>query len=103
MGTALLLQQIVAGIVLVLCVLALARLLLGAPRRQKLDAGALRTWRRGSRWGRAAWQAPGRRRAAAKEAQAAIERAKRRERASDVDRDGNVVRPRAFKPPQKPH
>lgn len=103
MSTAQLLQQIVAGAVLLVCVLALARLLLGAPRRQRLDAWLQRTWQRGSRGCREAWQAPGRRRAAAKEAQAAIERAKRRERAGDVDRDGNVVRPRAFKPPQKPH
>lgn len=103
MGTALLLQQILAGTVLVVCLLALARLLLGAPRRQRMDAWLVRTWQRSSRWCREAWQAPGQRRAAAKAAQAAIDRARRRERAGDVDRDGNVVRPRAFKPPQKPH
>lgn len=99
-----LLQNMVAGLVLAACVLGLIRLVAGAPRRQRWDAAVRDGWQRVTRWCRRTWQAPAQRRAAAQEAQAAIDRARRRERAADVAADGNVLRPRAFNPPSNtPH
>lgn len=86
-------EKIFAAVMLAVCMLLLARMLLGETRRDRLDAmlrhaGAL--WHRRIR-GAAAWPAAHAR--ARREAEEAIRRASR----STSDRDGNVIRPKAFK------
>jgi hypothetical protein len=91
-------EKLVAALTLVVCVVLLVRLMLGERRRYRFDAAARRAWfacrtvaRRAVRWP-----------TARKEAAAAAEDAIRRARGT-VDRDGNVIRPRAFRGPRKPH
>lgn len=97
-------EIVVSGLVLALCVLLLLRLALPASRRARVDAA----WRSAGRalqafWGRAV-TAPGRRRAAAREANDLIERARRaRPDEGEGEWEGNVYRPKSFKRPKKPH
>ena len=91
-------EEIVAAITLAACVVLLVRMLLGQGRRQRFDAAARRAWmscrtaaRRAVRW-------PNARREAAAAAEDAIRRAR-----GGADRDGNVIRPRTFRRPRKPH
>lgn len=86
-------EKIFAAVMLVGCAVLLARMLLGPQRRDRLDAALQRTgtlWRRRLRRA-AAWPAAHAR--ARREAQEAIHRASRRQ----SERDGNVIRPDAFK------
>ncbi|MCU0967547.1 MAG: hypothetical protein MUF03_01790 [Rubrivivax sp.] len=87
-------ERMIAAVVLLACVVAAVRLAIGASRRARLDA-ALRRW---VRW-------PKSRRQARQEALEAIERARRQAAARDVERDGNVYRPRSFDrdPPSSLH
>ena len=100
--------------VLATCALLLVRLLLGDARRDWLDGHLLRGWLAVNRAARAlvravrsVWQAPGkRRRAKAAEAAAAVLAAtaiaRARERAANrdnVERDGNVYKPKSFRKP----
>jgi len=73
-------EKVFAAIGLAACVLMLLGMALGATRRQRLRAALLRLlhWRRD-------------RAAARREAERAIERLRRQ-----VDRDGNVYRPKSF-------
>ena len=102
--------------VLATCALLLLRLVIGDARRAWLDAHLLRGWlalNRAvlalARGLRSVWQAPGkRRRAKAAEAAAAVLAAaaiaRARERAANrdnVERDGNVYKPKSFRKP--PH
>ena len=91
-------EKLAAGITLAVCIVLLARLMLGQRQRQRFDAAARRTW--------AAWKARVRRlvgwRSARRESAAAAQDAIRRAR-GDVQRDGNVIRPRSFRRPRKPH
>ena len=111
-----LIEKIWGVAVLATCALLLLRLVLGDARRSWLDAHLLRGWlalnRAALAFGRAlrrAWQAPGRwRRARAAEAAAAVLAAaaiaRARERAANrdnVERDGNVYKPKSFRKP--PH
>lgn len=102
-------ETIAAAVVLAVCLLLLARLCLGARRRQRVDAALRRVvWLVKLRVGRLRhWRE--RRRAeaqaavvAAREAEALIRRAR-----ASAERDGNVIRPRAFRrepgEPRKPH
>jgi hypothetical protein len=95
-------EILLAGLVLLVCAALLLRLLLPAPRRARFDA----FWVRSARSLRALWQrsvtAPGRRRAAEREAREVIERV-RRTPPDGGDWDGNVYRPKSFKRPKKPH
>ena len=91
-------EKFVAAVTLAACGVLLARLMLGHRRRQRFDAAARRAFaacrtaaRRAVRW-------PSARREAAAAAEEAIRRAR-----GAVDRDGNVIRPRAFRGPRKPH
>jgi hypothetical protein len=77
-----LLEQIAAGAVLLLCALVWLRMALPEARLWRLRA-----------WLRRPWQALRKRRLARTEAAKAIERARRR---TPVDRDGNVYRPKSF-------
>lgn len=92
-------ERFIAGLIVLVCVVLLVRLVLPAARRQRFDAAARRLW-----LGLAArsndlrhWhtrrQSQQRIKAQAEQAaRDAIERARR-----GVERDGNVIRPKAFK------
>jgi len=88
-----LVEKIFAAIVVAVCVLLLLRMLLRPRRRARVDAAVRRNgvlWR--DRVSRAvAWPAAEAR--ARREAKEAIRRARR----SAIERDGNVIRPKAFK------
>jgi hypothetical protein len=92
------LDKFVAGIAFAVCVVLLARLMLGQRRRQRFDAASRRVWTSlRNTAGRAAhWRSS--RRAATAATQDAIARARR---ASVTE--GNVIRLRAFRRPRKPH
>ncbi len=86
-------EKIFAAGMVVACVLVLARMLLRPRRRARVDASLLRNgalWQRRARrffsWPAAQWRA----RRATKEA---IRRARR----SAIEREGNVLSPKAFK------
>jgi hypothetical protein len=97
-------EQVLAGLVLVVCVLLLLRLTLNAPRRYRIDSAL----RRAGRWCVQLVKWPGqhraRKRAAAAQAEELIRRVRR-----EVEREGNVIRPRQFRgsreprEPRKPH
>jgi hypothetical protein len=94
-----LIEQLLAALVLAICVGLLLRQMLGAQRRARLDRWAQRLWwnltqrLRGLRRGRSS------REEAQREAEAAIRRA----RESSGEWDGNVYRPESFRRPKKPH
>ncbi len=73
-------EQVLAGIGLAVCVVLMLGMLVGQARRARWQAVLRHLWR---------W--PQRRRTASREAQQAIERARRA-----VERDGNVYRPKSF-------
>ena len=90
-------KQVFAAIVLALCLVLLLRLVLGERRRAAFDARARRAglWLQMRAHGlRHAFKGLRGRGAAAREAEELIERARRGE--PEVDRDGNVLRPRHF-------
>jgi len=92
------LDKFVAGVGLAVCVVLLTRLLLGDRRRRRWDAKARRfsSRCRGALRRIIGWRTS--RRAATAAAQDAIARA----RGAGVT-EGNVIRPRAFRHPRKPH
>lgn len=92
------LEKVLAAIVLLACVALLARLLADAPRRRQIDAMARHVWLRCQMALQRLWFWRRHRRHAAREAEQAIRRAQRR-----AERNGNVIRPEAFKGPRKPH
>ena len=110
-------EHALAGIGLGVCLLLMLRMAVGERRRQLTDAALRRAWSRAGQF----WTARRRRvhklrqprqearveADAAREAEELIRRVKR-----DVDRDGNVIRPHAFRQrrgdrtqdePRKPH
>lgn len=92
-------ESLLAGGVLAVCVLLLLRLLLGVPRRARIDAAMARAANGVRRRVLRLWRLPAQRRAAAREADEAIRRAAR----TEARREGNVIRPEAFREPRKPH
>ncbi len=92
------LEKILAAVAFLACVALLARLVADEPRRRHIDAAARRAWQRGRLALQRTWLWRRQRRHAAREADDAIRRAQRR-----AERDGNVIRPEAFKGPRKPH
>lgn len=117
-------EMLLATVVLIACLVMLGRMLLPPRQQQRFDAA----WRhaldslRGLR--RNAWLRPKARQDAARTAEEAIRKARRASGAAgrdgrdgrhrhdgrDGDRaeadgewDGNVYRPKSFKPPRKPH
>lgn len=92
-------ELLLPGIGLAVCVVLLLRLALGERRRRRVDAVLQRGW---SRLSQATVELRHRRRrkvveaAAAREADEVIRRVKR-----DVEREGNVIRPRAFQRPRR--
>ena len=91
-------ELILAGIALVVCVALLLRMALPEQLRQRVDE----LWRLAVLGGRLlaqrSWFWIRHRKRAAREAEEAIQRAQRK-----VERDGNVIRPDGFKGPRKPH
>lgn len=80
--------------VLAICVVLMARLLLGVRLRMKFDAFARRTWqgiRRGA-WSLSHWRSS--RKSAAQAAEEAIRRAR-----GEGSWEGNVYKPKSFKRP----
>jgi hypothetical protein len=99
MQTVDLLGRIGAIAVVLLCVVLLARQFIGAPRRYRLDAMLRRTTHGLRSAAMRLYHWPAARRAARREAEKAIRRA----RGDDSERDGNVIRPKAFRKPRKLH
>ena len=100
------LEQWISGITAAVCMVLLVRLCLGAARQRRFDH-AVRTlgWklRNGSL---RLWRAPAARRVATREAQAAIDRARKGRGTSDADDgewQGNVYTPKSFRKHRKPH
>lgn len=94
-------EQVLAGLVLAVCVLLLLRLTLNAPRRYRIDSALRRGWLWCGRQIKRPGQHRARKRAAAAQAEELIRRVRR-----EVERDGNVIRPRQFRgsrEPRKPH
>jgi len=94
-------EAILAAIGLLLCLALLVRLALPPRQRQRMDSRARQGWntlRRSARAVPAVWQHRRHRKQAASEAEAAIRRAR-----EGISRDGNVIRPKSFKRPRKPH
>lgn len=108
-------EKLLAALGLIVCLVMLGRMLLSPRGQQRFDT-ALREWR--DRLRGLFQRRPGRRRAsqqdAARTAEEAILKARRaasrRHNGHSGDKpepegewDGNVFRPKSFKPPQKPH
>lgn len=91
-------ERILAGLGLALCVLLLLRMALPEGPRRRLDAAWRGVLQGGRHLGRRVWHGRRHRQRAAREAEDAIRRAQRGAR-----RDGNVVRPESFKGPDEPH
>ena len=88
-----------SALVVAVCVLMLVRMMLPAKRRARLDQGLKRVPKVLSRRWHSLRHGRQRRVAAERLARDAIERARK----TTVERDGNVIKPDAFKGPRKPH
>ena len=91
-------DKLPAALTLTVCIVLLVRMVLSARSRRRLDRAGMAVW--GWMRGRAyyLWHWRESRRRAQREADEAIQRARRR-----LERDGNVYRPDAFQEPRKPH
>ena len=92
-------EQLLAAVVLAVCVLLFARLLIGARRRRRLDAALhslAGTGRRALRSTRSAW----RWRAAQRSSKQAADEAIRRAREGGTW-EGNVYKPKSFRKPPR--
>lgn len=91
-------EKLPAALTLVVCIVLLARMMVGQRSRRRMDHAGVAAWN----WLRSramyAWRWRESRRRAEQEAQEAIRRARRR-----LEREGNVYRPDAFHEPRKPH
>ena len=92
-------EPLLAGATLALCVALLVRLMLGARRRQRFDAALVRFWRTSRRHALHLWHWRARRQAARQAAAEAIRRAS--SGSWDGTRDGNVYKPRSFRKPPR--
>ncbi len=88
----------VAGLGLLICTALLLRMVLPDRQRWWVDYHARRFWLATQTAARRIWHGRGLRRAAARETDAAIRRAR-----GESTRDGNVIRPKSFDKPRKPH
>ena len=89
-------EKVLAGVVLASCVFLFVRLLVGERRRYRLDAWLRRGGRALAQRARTAWHWRAARREAQRVADEAIRRA-----GGEVERDGNVYRPKSFKKPPR--
>lgn len=93
-----LIERTLAALALAVCLVLLLRMMLGQRRRQRFDAAARRAWTGAQRTLRRALRWRSSRRESAAAADAAIRRARQA-----GTRDGNVIRPKSFRGPRKPH
>ena len=91
-------ELILAGIALVVCVALLLRMALPERQRRRVDAQWNLLVHRVRLLAHRLWFWRTHRKRAAREAEEAIRRAQHK-----VKRDGNVIRPDSFKGPRKPH
>ena len=91
-------EKILASLLLAICLVMLLRLALGERRRHGFDEFWLHTWAGTRRAVMRIWHWRATNRRASRVAEEAIRRAR-----SGVEREGNVVRPDAFRGPRKPH
>lgn len=91
-------ENVFAGIALAVCAVLLLRMALPERQRERLDAAWQRAVQGSRLLARRVWFWRTHRQRAAREAEEAIRRAQR-----SGERDGNVIRPDAFKGPRKPH
>lgn len=89
-------EKVLAGIVLALCVGLFVRLLVGERRRYRLDAWLQRSAATLAQRARLLWHWRRTRREAQRAADEAIRRAR-----GEVERDGNVYRPKSFRKPPR--
>ncbi len=95
------LEHVAGALTLAVCAVLLVRLVLDRRRQQRFDAALRQAWARARRALRRAlhWRTSRREAAAAAEAaEAAIRRAR-----MASSRSGNVIRPKRFRGPRKPH
>lgn len=109
------LDKLLPAVVAAICLVALVRLFLSAALRRRFDSALQRIWRRSAgavqrtvrRVVQRVRHRPMSKKEAARLAQDAIERARRKQRRdagqADGQWDGNVYRPKSFKGPRKPH
>lgn len=90
-------EKLLAGVVLLACVALFVRLLLGPRRRLLVDAWLRDRSRALARRARGLWHW----RRSRREAQRLADEAIRRARGEDVERDGNVYRPKSFRKPPR--
>jgi hypothetical protein len=90
-------EKTLALLIAAACLVMLVRLMMGSQRRYRLDRAVLSAWYRSRTWVVKNWRWRASRKKAAREAQAAIDRARTR-----GDWDGNVFRPKSFQKPDKP-
>ena len=86
-------EQLLAAVVVAVCVVMLLRMAAGPRRTQRLDA----TLRRGVDACRALWRRARGRAPASRDAARQAEEAIRRARGRGAERDGNVYRPKSFR------
>lgn len=94
-------QMLLTGVALAVCVVLMLRLCLGARRQQRFDAAMQRAMQACQNTALWIYRWRSSRRDAANLAQDAITRA--RGSSERVEREGNVYRPQSFRRPRKPH
>ncbi len=93
-------EKLVAALIVGTCLVLLLRLAIGDTRRWRFDAVVRRNWNRIRLTAWRTWNWRASRRQAARAADEVIRRARG---SSQVERDGNVYKPKDFKRPRKPH
>jgi hypothetical protein len=94
-------DKVLPGLTLAICVVLMARLLMGETRRWRFDAAARRFWHALRRRTLLVWHWRSARRSAAQAAEDAIRRARQKD---GGEWEGNVYKPKSFrKPPNKLH
>jgi len=91
-------EKLLAGLALLACIALLVRMALPERLRWTVDHHARRIWQAMQESAHRLWHWRTRRRQAAQQTKDAIRRA-----SGQATRDGNVIRPKAFKEPRKPH
>jgi hypothetical protein len=93
-----------AALIFAACIVMLARLLMGEPRRYRFDAAARRFGFAFKRRVLLAWHWRASKRAATEAADEVIRRARQKDGPPPGEWDGNVYKPKSFrKPPNKLH
>lgn len=90
-------EKLLAGVVLAICVILVVRLCLGVRRRQRFDSAVRRAAQACQRSARASYHWLVHRKNASRAANDAIKRAR------GGSWDGNVYKPKSFRRPRKPH